>query len=120
MLVPGLNAGPFHCTPPSTPGQVDTPAVVKGTSAFLRVLTGQRCPHRSSTFEFGVRFFPGLRAGLALVGHGVESPDWFAAGQLEGADPTLDAELAARRTDDDQIFKHDRRHRESAFVLVHI
>jgi hypothetical protein len=37
--VPGLYAGPFHWTPPSTPGQARVGVVVTGTSAFSRVVT---------------------------------------------------------------------------------
>src|SRR6185295_3168748 len=86
----------------------------------FRDIERERRPNRTTAFQPRISVAPGLYAGLAFIGDGVEAPDLGAVVEPERADPSFYSKLASCRPDDDEIFVDQRRHREAAFILLHV
>jgi hypothetical protein len=72
----------------------------------------QRRPQATAAMLQRLRVLPRFGAGLARIGNEIEFPNRFSSLEFECADPVLRTEICTRRTDDNEVAKDHRRHRE--------
>ncbi len=81
-------------------------------------IVGAGDPGGSAAVGSGFGGAPGVTAGFAGSGNGVETPGALAGGGVVGVDETTDTVFAAGNTDDDFVFDDERRDGESVALRV--